>query len=74
MIDIENPLNLNSKNAKIAFSFRGYVDQELKDDPRYVKWFIRTNGKKNGKQFNTIHPHRLCTEEDYAEFYPIAAG
>ena len=41
----DNQIYLNSSSSKFAFSFKGFADGELKDDSRYVKWFVRMTGK-----------------------------
>ena len=69
---LQNPLNLNALNARIAFAFIGYQDGDLKNDPRYVKWLVRHSGKKNGERYERILSYHACTEDDFAEFYPIA--
>ena len=68
----EDILNLNQMNFKIAFAVEGFVTKDLKYDPRYVKWIFRMYGKKNDEQFERILNHHICTDEDYAEFSPIA--
>ena len=72
--NLENPLNLNAMNARIAFAFLGYSDQQLKDDPRFVKWIVRVVGKKDGERYERIVPYRSCTEDDIAGFYPITSA
>ena len=67
-----NALDLNARNFRVAFAFDGYLDEKLKADPRYVKWIFRVHYKnKNGEFAETLLPYHKCTEEDYAEFYPI---
>ena len=67
----EDKLNLNEINFRLAFSIEGFVIRERKDDPRYVKWFVRLYGKKNETRFETHIPFHTCTDEDYDSFYPI---
>ena len=67
-------LNMNERNFKVAFAVEGFRTKDLKYDPRYVKWIFRLYGKKNGKEVEKILPHHWCTEEDYAEFYPIVSS
>ena len=45
------PFMLNEANFRMAFSVEGYLDQELKDDPEYVKWFVRVFGKNNSEEY-----------------------
>ena len=68
----ENPINLNQRNIKIAFAFLGYVDKKPRHDPEFVKIITRIRGKENGKQqYEHILTYHECTEEDFAEFYPV---
>ena len=69
--DSESPINLNSLNGRIAFSFEGYRDKNIKDDPRFVKWIFRIYGRKDGKEYEHLLPYHKCTQEEYDSFYPI---
>ena len=55
---------------RFAWTFEGYSDKELKNDPRYVKQLIRMSGRKDGKSKETILPYHMCTEEDFKHFAP----
>ena len=57
---------------RIAFSFEGYYDKELKNDPRYVKVLARIRTQTNGEVTEKVLNFHLCTIEDYNEFYPVA--
>ena len=63
--------DFKSTNAKFAVSFQGFRDKNHKDDPRFVKWFVRLYGKKDGEYFEQHLPFHICTNEDYDGFYPI---
>ena len=39
--DYQTKLDLTEIGFKMAFSVEGYLDSELKDDPRYVKYIVR---------------------------------
>ena len=56
----------------MAFSVEGFLDQEMKNSPEYVKWFVRLFGRKDNVEYEKIIPHHKCTEEDYKDFYPVA--
>ena len=71
---IDNQLNLNDRNFRIAFSFEEKKAKKLKNDPRYVRWIFRIKGFKGDKEYEKILPYHECTDEDYAEFYPIKSG
>ena len=62
---------LNEQNFRIAFAIEGFGDTAIKLDPRYVKYIFRMYGLKNNEPFERILPYHECTEEDYAQFYPI---
>ena len=67
----EDILNLNEMNFRVAFALKG-SKLDLKNDPRYVKWIFRVYGKKDGERYEKILNHHVCTDEDYAQFSPIA--
>ena len=69
--DFTDELNLNENNFRIAFAVEGARSKDLKIDPKYVKWIVRTYGKKDGKEFEKILPYHRCTNEDIAEFDDI---
>ena len=65
-------VSLNEKNMRFAFAIEDFlVPKQLKNDPDYVKWVVRLFGRKDGKYFQKQLPYHICTEEDYADFYPI---
>lgn len=64
-------ITLNDINYRVAFGVFGYLDGELKNDPRYVKWIIRHRGTKNGVNFEKILPYHKCDYNDFKEFYPL---
>lgn len=70
VFDFTETTNLHDIGFRVAFSVRGYNTQELKDDPRYVKYLIRMFGKKDGKEFERLLPYHKCTDEDWKEFTP----
>ena len=63
---IEDRVNLDDINFRMAWSVEGVLDNQNRDDPRYVKWIVRLIGKKDGTWYEKILPHHKCTEEDYA--------
>ena len=46
------------------------MDNETKDDPRYVKGLARIIYKRNGVSGETIVPYHDCTAEELDEFAP----
>ena len=66
-------LNLKEKGFRFAFTIEDYYEpKQLKKSPAYVKWLIRFWGKKGGVPFERNLKMHMCTDEDYAEFYPIS--
>ena len=43
-------------------------------DPLWVKPFVRLYTVDNGKESAREIPTHRCTEEDYAQFYPVEEG
>ena len=37
VFDFNDQLNLNDIDFRFAFTIEGYLDQEMKDDPKYIK-------------------------------------
>ena len=73
-IDGSTMIPLNDINFRAAFSVTGYLDGEVKNDSRYVKWVVRHRGNVDGVHFENILGIHPCTEEDYAEFNPIKSS
>ena len=60
------------KQFKIAFSVEDYYPpKKLKNDPRYTKWIFRLFGQRDNVNYERWLNAHMCTEDDYAEFYPI---
>ena len=57
----------------MAFGVDGYLDGELKDDPRYVKYFVRVVGKSEGKDYDKVLPFHKCNDQDWVKFSPISS-
>ena len=70
---IKDSVNLNDINWRMAFTFEGQFEEEMKDDPRYTKILIRQLQIKPDVGFREERfiPYHKCTDEDYAQFYPI---
>ena len=57
--------NLNDMNFRLAFTMEGVIDQERKNDPRYVKQYVRLFGKNPaGERNDRLIPFHECTEAD----------
>ena len=70
----DHALNLNEKNFRVAFSFRQLepLGPSL-DDPRYIRQVLRTFSwdMDTWEMKEKIIPFHDCTDEDYAQFYPL---
>ena len=55
--DQSNKLNLYRENFRLAFSFEGENDQELKDNEDYVKIMARFWNQKNSERTEIILKH-----------------
>lgn len=48
VISTKEKLNMRSSGMQFAFGVEGFIDHELKDDPRFVKGIFRLRGNRNG--------------------------
>ena len=66
-------LNLSEqKEFKIAFSIEDYNEpKKQKNNPEYVKLLLRLLEKKDGVWSDRELGTHTCTDQDYAQFYPI---
>ena len=55
----------------MAVAFEGYDDEQLKNDPNYVRYIFHITGKKDNKWYERLISHHVCTNEDYEKFYPM---
>ena len=67
-IDPEDKFNFRDNGLKFAFGIEGFIDQELKEDSRYVKYFARLYGFKDGVTYEKFIPVHHCTSEELDEF------
>ena len=63
-------MNFRDSGILFAFGFEGYLDGELKNDPKFVKNLVRMFGKKDDEDYETLIPFHRCTEDDFEEFAP----
>ena len=70
----ENQMNLSDRNFRIAFAFEKYESKKYINDPRYVRYIFRHRGMdKDGVVYERQLPFHECTEEDFAQFYPVSS-
>ena len=68
----EKPIDLNERNLKMAFTIESFYSPiKQKNDSRYVKWLFTMSIRKDGKDQEFVINYHKCTDEDYAEFYPV---
>ena len=70
--DSSEVIDMKDKKIRFAFGMEGFLDKELKNDPRYVKNLVRMWGKKEGVAYEKLIPFHRCTEKDFEEFAPPA--
>ena len=63
---------MNQRSSKIAFAFDGYLDQQLKNDPQYVRWIFRLHKTINNETSEQLLDYHECTDADLEEFHPIS--
>ena len=70
--DAFNDLTYNTAESDfvMAVSVEDYVTGEVKQDPRFVKWFAELYRVEDGVSESKEFPMHICTDEDYAKFYP----
>jgi len=73
VFDSSEVLNYRDQGLRFAFAVEGYWDEELKNDPKYVRTMARLVGKRKGVYYEEILNFHLCTDADYAEFAPPSA-
>ena len=66
--------NMQQEKFRVAFSLEDYSTDKLKADPRYIKFFVRTVGKKDGVPTQKAVPFHRCSEGDMSEFLAPEPG
>ena len=69
-IDSTTKFNLLDVGFHFAFGVEGFLDREMKNDPRYVKLLVRFVQNVNGKPVDKVLPFHKCTAKDWAKFAP----
>ena len=72
VLDSSDVVNLRQNGIRFAWSIEGYSDKELKNDPRYVKTYLRLAGRTEGASRETILEFHKCTWDDLKDFAPPA--
>ena len=55
----------------MAFALTDYVTGEVKEDPRFIKWFAEYSTVTDGKKQSREVPIASCTQADFDEFYTV---
>lgn len=66
--DSSERVDLKAMNLNVAFGVEGFLDEELKDAARYVKYLVRMYGKQDSEPFEKILDYHKCTVDDYDAF------
>ena len=67
-------INLTERDFRIAFAVEGYYTEDLKYDPRFVKWIFKMHNVQDGVTTYQDLSHHKCTDADYEQFYPTNDG
>ena len=59
----------DAQDFMIAFAVTHFITGEVKDDPKYVKWFAEYVIQKDGVYTYDEIPMHVCTEEEFARFH-----
>ena len=62
--DSTKVVDFNEDSVRVAFGVEGFIDGETKDDPNYVKYLVRSWGKKDGVKYEHILNYHVCTAEE----------
>ena len=62
--DSTKVIDLNQDSVRFAFGIEGFLDEETKDDPNYIKYLVRYTGKKEGVAYESIVDYHVCTAEE----------
>ena len=63
--------NIQDEKWRIAFSIEDYLTSKLSIDERYIKFFVRATGRKDGVDTARTLPFHKCTDADLGEFLPV---
>lgn len=67
----EYKLPLSEFNFKIAFTLYDLFGKKNVNDSKYAKWWVNYVSQVDGVQQYDILGFHECTEQDYAEFFPV---
>ena len=73
VLDSTNVVNFKEKNLRFAFGVEGFLDKELKDDPKYVKSIVRFITRVDGVNEERFVDYHKCTASDFEDFAPPSA-
>ena len=68
VFDSSEVVDFKEEGVRIAFGVEGYLDGQVKDDPRYVKYLVRLLGEKDGVKYEHILDYHKCTSEELDDF------
>lgn len=59
----------DNEDFMMAFTLTHFIEGEVKDDPKYVKWYAEYVEQASGNFTYSEVPVHRCTEEDMARFH-----
>ena len=71
--DSSKSVDLVASDVRVAFGIEGFLDSETKDDARFVKYVVRTFGKKDGVFYEHLLDYHICSAEELDRFGEPAA-
>ena len=66
--DPSTVISFREYGLRFAFNVEGYLDNQVKDDPTYVKYLVRMYGKKDGVPYQKILNYHKCTPDELKAF------
>ena len=69
-LDSEEQINTGSDNFMMAFAAVGKKNKNVKNDPRFVRWYARFWQIVDGEYSARNVPLNLCTDKEFAMFDP----
>ena len=61
-------VNFEDYDLHFAFNVEGYLDNQVKDDPTFIKYLVRLYGKKDGVTYEKILNYHKCSADELRAF------
>ena len=66
---LDERFSLADDKFMMAFAMEIFEGENINNDPRYVKWIVRTWEKSGAKRVEKYYPLYPCDETDLSKFY-----